>query len=64
MIDLELLGLKFIGFWDGCYFGNDSRYSGLIVEDKDGNEHSYSYFELHKMMKKAKGQSDENECQR
>lgn len=33
---LEALGLKFCGYWDRCFFVNNTKESGLIVEDKDG----------------------------
>lgn len=50
-INLSDLGLKFVGFWDSCFFVKNSKYHGLIVEDKDGNIKNLSYFELSEMMK-------------
>lgn len=51
MIDLAALELSFVGFWDCCFFSNSNKYSGIIVEDKEGNIKNLSYFELHTMMK-------------
>lgn len=51
MIDLEKLGLKVVGFWDSCFFCQDSKYSGVIVEDKNGERKTLSYFELNKIEK-------------
>lgn len=46
---LEALGLKFCGYWDRCFFVNNTKESGLIVEDKDGNRKYLSYFELNRL---------------
>lgn len=53
MFTIKSLKLKVIGFWDQCFFYQNSKYSGLICLDESGNEHLYSYFELRQMMKKA-----------
>lgn len=53
MFTIESLKLKVIGFWDQCFFCQNSKYSGLICLDEDGNEHLYSYFEIRKMLRKA-----------
>lgn len=52
MFTIKSLKLKVIGFWDQCFFRQNSKYSGLICLDESGNEHLYSYFELRQMMKK------------
>lgn len=52
MFTIKSLKLKVIGFWDQCFFCQNSKYSGLICLDESGNEHLYSYFELRQMMKK------------
>lgn len=51
MINLAELNLKFVGYWDRCFFANNSKDSGLIVEDQDGNVKYLSWFELKKVMK-------------
>lgn len=53
MFTIKSLKLKVIGFWDQCFFTQNSQHSGLICQDENGNEHLYSYFEIRKMMKKA-----------
>lgn len=53
MFTIKSLKLKVIGFWDQCFFRQNSKYSGLICLDESGNEKLYSYFELRQMMKKA-----------
>ena len=53
MFTIKSLKLKVIGFWDSCFFTQNSRYSGLICQDEHGNEHLYSYFELKKMSKSS-----------
>ena len=53
MINLALLNLKFLGYWDKCFFTDNTKDSGLIVEDKEGNIKNLSWFELKKMMKKC-----------
>lgn len=53
MFTIKSLKLEVIGFWDQCFFCQNSKYSGLICLDESGNEKLYSYFELRQMMKKA-----------
>ena len=53
MFTIKSLKLKVIGFWDRCFFTQNSKDSGVICQDEDGNEHLYTYFELKQMMKKA-----------
>lgn len=52
MFTIKSLKLKVIGFWDQCFFRQNSKYSGLICLDESGNEKLYSYFELRQMMKR------------
>lgn len=51
MFIIKSLKLKVIGFWDNCFFTQNSQHSGLICQDENGNEHLYSYFEIRKMMR-------------
>lgn len=53
MINLAELNLKFIGYWDRCFFTDNNNNSGLIVEDKDGVVKNLSWLELKKMMKRV-----------
>lgn len=53
MLTIKSLKLKVIGFWDRCFFQQNSKESGVICLDEDGNEHLYSYFQLRKMIRKA-----------
>lgn len=54
MIDLKKLNLKFIGYWDCCFFTNNTKDSGLIVEDKEGRQQALSWYQLNKLMKTVK----------
>ena len=54
MIDLKKLNLKFIGYWDSCFFTNNTKDSGLIVEDKEGSQQALSWYQLNKLMKTVK----------
>ena len=53
MINLEELNLKFLGYWDRCFFTDNTKDRGLIVKDKAGNIKYLSWFELKKMMEKC-----------
>lgn len=59
MIDLQKLGLTFVGFWDRCFFTNQAANSGITVKDQNGAEHAYSYAQLYNMMKKLKEENNE-----
>lgn len=54
MIDLKKLNLKFIGYWDRCFFTNNTKDSGLIVEDKEGRQQALSWYQLNKLMETVK----------
>ena len=43
--------LKVIGFWEKCFFTQNSKDSGVIVEDEKGNRKAISYFELKRIIK-------------
>lgn len=49
MIDLSDFGLKFIGFWDNCFFNQNTKYSGIIAKDEQDNIKYISWFEFNKM---------------
>ncbi len=53
-IDLSVLGFELVGFWDTCFFSQNSQHAGITVKDKEGNIKSLSYFELNKLTKEAK----------
>lgn len=53
----KALGLRFVGFWDRCFFLNIRANSGMIFEDENGVKIALNYLEIYKNMKGVKNET-------